>query len=60
MQGAIDGMTSGYCDLNWARDHHSWWAQKAIEQGKAIPKDGRHRDKSVNAAPAAAAREAES
>ena len=38
MQGAIEGMTSGYCDLNWAKDHHSWWAQRCIDEGKVIPK----------------------
>ncbi len=38
MQGAIEGMTSGYCDLNWAKDHHSWWAQRCIDEGKVMPK----------------------
>jgi formate dehydrogenase subunit gamma len=38
MQGAIEGMTSGYCDLNWAKDHHSWWAQRCIDEGKVLPK----------------------
>jgi formate dehydrogenase subunit gamma len=38
MQGATEGMTSGYCDLNWAKDHHSWWAQRCIDEGKVLPK----------------------
>lgn len=38
MQGANEGMTSGYCDLNWARHHHSWWAQQCIDQGRVLPK----------------------
>lgn len=44
MQGALEGMTSGYCDLNWARDHHSWWAQRCIDEGKVVPK---HQDAAV-------------
>ena len=38
MQGATEGMTGGYCDLNWAKDHHSWWAQRCIDEGKILPK----------------------
>lgn len=26
MEGALDAMTSGYVDENWAREHHSLWA----------------------------------
>ena len=28
MEGALEGMTTGYCDLNWAREHHDWWAER--------------------------------
>ncbi|MCU7801601.1 MAG: formate dehydrogenase subunit gamma [Candidatus Thiodiazotropha sp. (ex Lucinoma borealis)] len=36
MEGAIDGMKTGYCDLNWAKEHHDLWATKAERQGEAI------------------------
>jgi len=39
MEGALEGMKSGYCDLNWARAHHDWWAQQCEEQGKVLPAD---------------------
>lgn len=40
MEGAIDAMTTGEVDLNWAREHHSLWvaeveAQEASDHGKA-------------------------
>ncbi len=38
MEGALEGMTSGYCDLNWAREHHDWWAQRCEERGEVITK----------------------
>ncbi|RLW51573.1 MAG: hypothetical protein B6D76_19060 [gamma proteobacterium symbiont of Stewartia floridana] len=33
MEGALEGMTTGYCDLNWAKEHHDHWATEAIERG---------------------------
>ena len=36
MEGAIDGMKTGYCDLNWAREHHDLWAQQCEEKGKVL------------------------
>ncbi len=33
MEGAIDGMKHGHCDLNWAREHHSNWAEQCEQQG---------------------------
>jgi formate dehydrogenase subunit gamma len=36
MEGAIDGMKSGYCDLNWAREHHDLWARQMENRGEAI------------------------
>lgn len=33
MEGALEGMTSGYCDLNWAREHHDHWAKECEAQG---------------------------
>lgn len=38
MEGALDGMKTGYCDLNWAREHHDWWAQKCEEKGEVVAK----------------------
>lgn len=29
MQGSYEGMSTGYCDLNWAKEHHSDWAATA-------------------------------
>lgn len=29
MQGSLEGMTTGYCDLNWAKEHHCDWAESA-------------------------------
>jgi len=39
MEGALDGMKNGYCDLNWAREHHDWWAQRCEEQNLTIPNE---------------------
>jgi formate dehydrogenase subunit gamma len=36
MEGAIEGMKTGYCDLNWAKEHHDLWARKAEERGEAV------------------------
>lgn len=34
MEGAAEAMTTGEVDLNWAREHHSIWAEKVIERGE--------------------------
>jgi len=34
MEGALDSMKTGYCDLHWAREHHDWWAQRCEQEGK--------------------------
>jgi len=39
MEGALEGMKTGYCDLNWARSHHDWWAEKCEEEGKVLSSD---------------------
>jgi formate dehydrogenase subunit gamma len=36
MEGALEGMRTGYCDLNWAREHHDWWAEKCEARGEAV------------------------
>lgn len=38
MQGAFDAMGSGEVDLNWAREHHSIWAEEA--RRKQVGKTG--------------------
>jgi len=32
MQGAIDAMTTGRVDANWAREHHDIWAEEAMQE----------------------------
>ncbi|MEL6292381.1 MAG: formate dehydrogenase subunit gamma [Pseudomonadota bacterium] len=32
MQGAIDAMSSGEVDLNWAKEHHSLWVEEVLEE----------------------------
>jgi len=39
MEGALDGMTTGYCDLNWAREHHAEWAERCEAEGKVLNAD---------------------
>jgi formate dehydrogenase subunit gamma len=36
MEGALDGMTTGYCDLNWAREHHAQWAERCEQEGEVV------------------------
>ena len=33
MEGAIDAMTSGEVDENWAREHHSLWVEEVKSEG---------------------------
>lgn len=37
MEGAVEGMTTGYCDLNWANEHHHNWAVEV--ESEAIPNE---------------------
>lgn len=39
MEGALEGMTTGYCDLNWAKEHHDHWATEVIEMGEDLTND---------------------
>ncbi|MEW8506823.1 MAG: formate dehydrogenase subunit gamma [Candidatus Thiodiazotropha sp.] len=43
MQGAIEGMTTGYCDLNWAKEHHDYWASQMERRGEAVPNEAVNR-----------------
>ena len=39
MEGAFDAMGSGEVDVNWAKEHHSIWAEEELAQ-KASPSGG--------------------
>ena len=39
MEGALDGMTTGYCDLNWAREHHAEWAERCEAEGHVLSEE---------------------
>jgi formate dehydrogenase subunit gamma len=34
VEGALDGMTTGYCDSNWAKEHHDLWYEKIEASSK--------------------------
>jgi len=36
MEGAFKAMQSGYCDLNWAKEHHENWAEDCEREQKII------------------------
>jgi formate dehydrogenase subunit gamma len=36
MEGAVEGMKTGYCDLNWAKEHHDLWASEAEKRGEIV------------------------
>jgi formate dehydrogenase subunit gamma len=40
MQGAFEGMWDGTVDTNWAKQHHSLWAEKEAAKGKTTPARG--------------------
>ena len=39
MEGAIDAMTTGRVDVNWAREHHDLWAEEAMEAEANLVRD---------------------
>ena len=41
MQGAFDAMGSGRVDENWAKEHHSIWAEEEIAKRDGAPQGGR-------------------
>lgn len=53
MEGALDGMTTGYCDLNWAREHHAEWARRCEAEGEVLVADevSRQRGEAASDAP---------
>ena len=40
MEGAFDAMGSGEVDVNWAKEHHSIWAEEQLRKGAGIPANG--------------------
>jgi formate dehydrogenase subunit gamma len=43
MEGAIDAVTSGDVDLNWAKEHHALWVEQEVEKARRVvlPNDAR-------------------
>ena len=41
MEGAVDAMTSGEVDLNWAKEHHSLWVEEHLDDVHDKSPDGR-------------------
>jgi len=41
MEGAFDAMGSGEVDANWAKEHHSLWAEEVIESERLVPRGER-------------------
>ncbi len=39
MEGAIDAMTTGQVDVNWAREHHDIWAEEALQAEADVVRD---------------------
>ncbi|WML92171.1 formate dehydrogenase subunit gamma [Thiothrix lacustris] len=37
MEGAFEAMATGYCDANWAKEHHDLWYEEMKDQ--AVPAD---------------------
>ena len=38
MDGAVDAMTTGQVDLNWAKQHHNLWVEEEMAKGRgAVP-----------------------
>lgn len=41
MEGAVEAMTTGEVDLNWAKQHHNLWVEKELARGRgASPPEG--------------------
>ena len=47
MQGAFSAMGSGEVDVNWAKEHHSLWAEEELSKAGAV-----HSDPGARPAPA--------
>jgi formate dehydrogenase subunit gamma len=40
MEGAFDAMGSGEVDVNWAKEHHSIWAEDELKKRAGVPVSG--------------------
>jgi formate dehydrogenase subunit gamma len=36
MEGAVDAMTTGQVDFNWAREHHSLWVDQELAKARTV------------------------
>ena len=43
-EGSLEGMTSGYVDENWARQHHNLWVQELEAAGDKPARGGEGHD----------------
>jgi formate dehydrogenase subunit gamma len=41
MEGAFDAMGSGEVDVNWAKEHHSIWAEEQLKKQAGVPAGGK-------------------
>ncbi|MEZ5534290.1 MAG: formate dehydrogenase subunit gamma [Thiolinea sp.] len=39
MEGAFEPMQTGYCDANWAKEHHDLWYEEMVEKGLILDAD---------------------
>ncbi|TNG01310.1 MAG: formate dehydrogenase subunit gamma [Gammaproteobacteria bacterium] len=37
MEGALETMTTGYCDANWAKEHHDIWYEEVKDTEEDVP-----------------------
>lgn len=37
MEGALETMTTGYCDANWAKEHHDEWYEEVKDTAEPVP-----------------------
>jgi formate dehydrogenase subunit gamma len=37
MEGALETMTTGYCDSNWAKEHHDLWYEEVKDTEEDVP-----------------------
>ena len=40
VEGALEGMTTGRVDENWAKQHHSLWYEEARKEGTQVSDAG--------------------
>ena len=38
-EGALEGMKTGYVDINWADAHHDRWGKRCHEEDLIVPAD---------------------